>query len=71
MRGIMTDWIRGRRGRRAGAGPPLVEKADGIFRRFFDLIGRMERAPPKLEVKSEPKRKLRVTRLDDDAVRRP
>ncbi|MGL5447931.1 MAG: hypothetical protein ACRDBL_11535 [Rhabdaerophilum sp.] len=71
MRRIMTDWVKKQRGRRNGVEPPIVAKADGIFRRFFDLIERMERTPPKLETKSEPERKLRVTRLDDDAVRRP
>jgi hypothetical protein len=71
MRRIMTHWVRGARGRRGGAAPPVTERADGLFRRFFDLIERMERPQPKLETKSEPRRKLRVTRLDADAERRP
>lgn len=45
--------------------------ADGVFRRFFDLIGRLERPLPYLETKSEPERKLRITRLDEDASRKP
>jgi len=71
MRGIMTYWVRGARGRRAGAGPPNMQRPEGLFRRFFDLIERMERPQPKLETKSEPRRKLRITRLDADAERRP
>jgi hypothetical protein len=42
-----------------------------LFRRFFDLIERLERPVPKLETKSEPVRKLRITRLDQDAARKP
>jgi hypothetical protein len=71
MRNIMTNWVRGTRGRRGGTGPPIAARADGLFRRFFELIERMERPQPTLETKSEPRRKLRVTRLDADAERRP
>lgn len=71
MRRIMTDWFRGRSGRRTGAGPPLHTQADGIFQRFFELIGRLEKPHPKLEIKSEPKRRVRITRLDADAERHP
>jgi hypothetical protein len=42
-----------------------------LFRRFFELIERLERPEPWLETKSEPQRKLRITRLDDDAARKP
>jgi hypothetical protein len=71
MPGFLSLLTRGKRGRRTGIGPPVAERADGVFRRFFDLIERMERPQPKLETKSEPPRKLRITRLDADAERRP
>jgi hypothetical protein len=51
--------------RGAGFDPPR------LFRRFFDLIERLERPQPPLETKSEPVRKVRITRLDEDAERKP
>ncbi len=42
-----------------------------LFRRFFDLIEKLERPLPTLETKSEPERKVRITRLDEDAARKP
>lgn len=71
MRRIMTEWF-GRRGnRRASIGPPLVARAEGVFQRFFELIGKLEKPHPGLEIKSEPKRRFRITRLDSDVERHP
>ncbi len=61
-----------RRGRR----PASLHDTTGfepvrLFRRFFDLIERLERPLPTLETKSEPERKVRITRLDEDAARKP
>lgn len=61
-----------RRARRSG-NPSLAKGLEPgrLFRRFFELIERLERPEPWLETKSEPQRKLRITRLDDDAARKP
>lgn len=41
-----------------------------IFRRFFDLLGRLERGAPK-SADPAPETKARITRLDDTTLRNP
>ncbi|PPD14970.1 MAG: hypothetical protein CTY25_09280 [Methylobacterium sp.] len=61
-----------RQARRSGdVNPARTYEAARLFRRFFALIERLERPAAALETKSEPARKLRITRLDEDASRRP
>lgn len=71
MRRIMTEWFGRRANRRAGIGLPLLARAEDVFQRFFELIGKLEKPHPRLEIKSEPTRRVRITRLDSDVERHP
>jgi hypothetical protein len=71
MRRFDTRLLWRRKFRRGEAGDALQSRATNLFRRFFDLIERLERPVSGLETKSEPARKARVTRLDADAERKP
>lgn len=53
---------------KAGAGGKSVPAGE-VFRRFFDLIERFER-PKRIETKSAPHPRVRITRLDEDAPRK-
>ena len=44
-------------------------KSGDVIRRFFDLIERFER-PKKIETKSHPEYRARISRLDDETPRR-
>ena len=58
-------------GARHGSG--VAERIAGaarIFRRFFDLIERIEAPRRGIETKSAPRPKARITRLDDGIFRR-
>lgn len=49
----------------AKAGTGKSTPAGEVFRRFFDLIERFER-PKRIETKSAPHPRARITRLDED-----
>jgi hypothetical protein len=71
MRRFETRFLLWRKRPRGEGGDALQSRASNLFRRFFDLIERLERPVSGLETKSEPPRKARVTRLDADAERKP
>lgn len=65
----LIPWLRRWRG--LWSRPQPDRKADFAFREFFIRIAQLERTPPRLETKSEPQSKARVTLLAPDSVRRP